>query len=44
MTKTHKKRPQAAQPLYEGAEWDFQTIDKTFRALEDIALNELKLT
>tara|TARA_B100001939_G_scaffold343459_3_gene356228 strand:- start:934 stop:2478 length:1545 start_codon:yes stop_codon:yes gene_type:complete len=43
MTKTHKKRPQAAQPLYEGAEWDFQTIDKTFRALEDIALNELKL-
>lgn len=32
-----------AKPLFEGAEWDFETLDRTLKAIEDIALNELKL-
>ncbi|TPD57528.1 SpoVR family protein [Emcibacter nanhaiensis] len=38
-----KKKKTAATPLYEGAEWDFETVDRTFRAIEDIALNEMGL-
>src|SRR5476651_1164433 len=30
-------------PLFTEPEWDFATIDRTYRAIEDIALNELKL-
>lgn len=30
-------------PLYEGAEWDFKTVDDTFRAIEHIALEEMGL-
>ncbi|HTO39356.1 MAG TPA: SpoVR family protein [Rhizomicrobium sp.] len=30
-------------PLFTGAEWDFATLDHVFKAIEDIALNELKL-
>ncbi|MEI9994776.1 MAG: SpoVR family protein [Rhizomicrobium sp.] len=29
--------------LFEESEWDFPTIDRTYRAIEDIALNDLKL-
>ena len=30
-------------PLFTEPEWDFAAIDRTYRAIEDIALNELKL-
>ncbi len=30
-------------PLFTEAEWDFSILDRTFKAIEDIALNELKL-
>jgi stage V sporulation protein R len=30
-------------PLFTEPEWDFATIDRTYRAIEDIALNDLKL-
>ncbi len=30
-------------PLFTGAEWDFATLDRTLKAVEDIALAELKL-
>ena len=30
-------------PLFVEAEWDFGTLDRTYKAIEDIALNELKL-
>ncbi len=29
--------------LFSEAEWDFATLDRTFKAIEDIALNDLKL-
>ncbi|HAH08524.1 MAG TPA: SpoVR family protein [Alphaproteobacteria bacterium] len=29
--------------LYTGSEWDFQTLDRTFKAIEDIALKDLAL-
>jgi len=29
--------------LFEEAEWDFATLDRTYKAIEDIALNDLKL-
>ncbi len=29
--------------LFNDAEWDFSTLDRTFRAIEDIAINELGL-
>ena len=32
-----------SKPLFEEAEWDFATLDRTYRAIEDIALNDLKL-
>ncbi|HEX2594500.1 MAG TPA: SpoVR family protein [Rhizomicrobium sp.] len=30
-------------PLFTESEWDFSILDRTFRAIEDIALNDLKL-
>lgn len=30
-------------PLFTGAEWDFATLDRTLKAIEEIALGELKL-
>ena len=30
-------------PLFTDAEWDFATLDRTLKAIEDIALNDLKL-
>jgi spore cortex formation protein SpoVR/YcgB (stage V sporulation) len=30
-------------PLFTESEWDFPTIDRTYRAIEEIALNDLKL-
>ncbi len=29
--------------LFSEAEWDFATLDRTYKAIEDIAINELKL-
>ncbi|HUJ48248.1 MAG TPA: SpoVR family protein [Rhizomicrobium sp.] len=31
------------KPLFTEAEWDFATLDRVYKAIEDIALNELKL-
>jgi stage V sporulation protein R len=33
----------ATQPLFSEPEWDFTTLDRTYKAIEDIALNDLKL-
>jgi spore cortex formation protein SpoVR/YcgB (stage V sporulation) len=33
----------ANAPLFTEAEWDFPTLDRTYKAIEDIALNDLKL-
>ena len=33
----------ALTPLYNDHEWDFATLDRVYKAIEDIALNELKL-
>ena len=30
-------------PLFTEPEWDFATIDRTYRAIEEIALTDLKL-
>ena len=30
-------------PLFMEAEWDFNTLDRTYKAIEEIALNDLKL-
>ena len=32
-----------AAPLFREAEWDFGTLDRTYKAIEEIALNDLKL-
>jgi len=32
-----------AKPLFSEAEWDFATLDAVYKAIEDIALNDLKL-
>ena len=31
------------KPLFIEPEWDFATLDRTYKAIEDIALNDLKL-
>ncbi|MBI1238668.1 MAG: SpoVR family protein [Alphaproteobacteria bacterium] len=33
----------ATRPLFEGSEWDFETLERAYKAIEDIALNDLKL-
>jgi stage V sporulation protein R len=33
-----------ASPLFTESEWTFETLDRVFKAVEDIALNELKLS
>jgi spore cortex formation protein SpoVR/YcgB (stage V sporulation) len=33
----------ANRPLFEEAEWDFATLDRTYKAIEEIALTDLKL-
>jgi len=33
----------AATPLFSDAEWDFPTLDRTYKAIEEIALNDLGL-
>jgi stage V sporulation protein R len=33
----------ARTPLYTESEWTFETLDRVFKALEDMALNDLKL-
>lgn len=37
------KPARANAPLFEGSEWDFETLERTYKAIEDIALNDLKL-
>ena len=32
-----------ASPLFTDSEWTFQSLDRVFKAIEDIAVNELKL-
>jgi len=36
-------RVRAPKPLFEGAEWDFTTLQHIYDAVEEIALNDLKL-
>ena len=38
-----RKSTRRKAPLFEGAEWDFRTIEQTYSAVEDIALNDLGL-
>ena len=33
----------ASEPLFTESEWDFKTLDRTYKAIEEIALNDLKL-
>jgi hypothetical protein len=35
-------RPEG-QPLFEGPDWDFETLDRTYDAIEEIALEDLGL-
>jgi len=37
------RRPRAAQPLFEGAEWDFALMQEVYEAVKDVALNDLGL-
>ena len=37
------RRPRAAQPLFEGAEWDFPLMHEVYEAVKDVALNDLGL-
>ena len=32
-----------SEPLFTESEWDFKTLDRTYKAIEEIALNDLKL-
>jgi stage V sporulation protein R len=36
-------KSRAATPLFTEPEWDFVTLERTYRAIEEIALNDLKL-
>lgn len=38
-----KPRGKLVKPLFEGAEWDFDTLKRTYDAIEDIAINDLGL-
>ena len=38
------KPARANKPLFEGAEWDFETLQRVYDAIEDIALNDLGLS
>ncbi|MFZ1991055.1 MAG: SpoVR family protein [Alphaproteobacteria bacterium] len=44
MNSPAQKRPRASKPLFEGAEWDFDTLQRVYDAIEDIALNDLGLS
>ena len=44
MNSPAQKRPRANKPLFEGAEWDFETLQRVYDAIEDIALNDLGLS
>ena len=39
-TKGQRRRP---KPLFDGAEWDFETLQRTYQAIETIALEDLGL-
>jgi stage V sporulation protein R len=36
-------KPRASEPLFTEPEWDFASLDKVYKAIEDIALNDMKL-
>jgi stage V sporulation protein R len=36
-------KAKASAPLFTDPEWDFQALDRTYKAIEEIALNDLKL-
>ena len=36
-------RATTSAPLFEGAEWDFETIQRCYDAIERVALNDLEL-
>jgi spore cortex formation protein SpoVR/YcgB (stage V sporulation) len=42
-TQARKPRKKKIQPLFDGAEWNFQTLRDTYAAVEEIALNDLGL-
>ena len=31
-----------AKPLFDSAEWNFETLDRTYDAIQDVALNDLE--
>jgi spore cortex formation protein SpoVR/YcgB (stage V sporulation) len=41
--KTRTKRTRSVQPLFEGAEWNFDLVKKTYDAIEEIGVGELGL-
>lgn len=43
MSDTATAAPRTARPLYEGADWDFQTIQRVHDAISSIALDEMGL-
>ena len=49
MTARRKKAPTAKgkknqpAPLFDGAEWDFETLQRTYEAIEAVALEDLGL-
>jgi spore cortex formation protein SpoVR/YcgB (stage V sporulation) len=43
MNDTPSRRPRAAQPLFEGAEWTFALMREVHAAVQDIALDDLGL-
>ena len=33
----------SSQPLFDGSEWNFQTMDRTYAAIEEVAVEDLGL-
>jgi spore cortex formation protein SpoVR/YcgB (stage V sporulation) len=44
MLKVQPTRTRADKPLFEGSEWDFESLQRAYDVIEDIALNDLKLS
>src|SRR6185503_1885358 len=40
---SRRRRLPVADYLFTESEWDFSTVERTYKAIEDIALNDLKL-
>ncbi len=43
MNEAHQAHSAASQPLFEGAEWNFDLIKKAYDAIEEIGVGELGL-